>query len=62
MPPFLTCSYSLIATNPSMSQELEYGDRECEVKPENVTDLEDYLQQEGSNESASDFCYYNSEL
>ena len=42
-----------------MAQEIEYGERECDVKEENVTDLEDYLMAEGINSTASDFCLDN---
>ena len=45
-----------------MAQELEYGDRECEVKDENVTDLEKYLASQGINDSASEYCGKNEDL
>ena len=45
-----------------MAQELEYGDRQCEVKDERVDDLEDYLGQNGVNQTASDYCYDNEQL
>ena len=50
------CSFCLIATNISMSQELEYGDRVCDVREENVTALEDYLRAQGINTTAEDYC------
>ena len=39
-----------------MSQELEYGDRVCDVREENVTALEDYLRAQGINTTAEDYC------
>ena len=45
-----------------MAQDLEYGDRLCEVKEENVTALEDYLRAQGINSTAEEFCEENEQL
>ena len=50
------------ATNLGMAQEIEYGDRECDVKKENETDLNDYLKDQGINMTASDYCFDNEQL
>ena len=42
-----------------MAQELEYGDRECDVKEDNVTALEDYLRAQGINSTAEEYCELN---
>ena len=42
-----------------MAQEIEYGERECDAKEDNVTDLEDYLMDEGINSTVSDYCLDN---
>lgn len=44
-----------------MAQEIGYGDRQCDVKEENITDLEDYLKSQNLNITPSDYCDQNAE-
>jgi hypothetical protein len=50
-------SFSLVATNQSMAQEIEYGDKECE--PNNETSLMEHLEQKGLNISTDEYCKQN---
>ena len=51
---FICYRFCLIATNPSMSQELEYGDRECQ--PNNETAINEWLEEYSINRTADNYC------